>query len=110
MSGDGLKTVYFQVKDSDGMLSSTYSDTITLDTSTPQGSIQTNSGAAYTNVTAVNLSLLATDAGSGVSQMCFSNDGSTFTSWEPYATSKAWSLTAGDGTKYVHVQFKTALA
>ena len=79
---------------------------IKLDKTTPQGSIQINSGAAYTNTTAVNLSLLATDSGSGVSKMCFSNDGSTFSNWEAYATSKSWSITAGDGAKNVHVQFK----
>jgi len=105
-AGDGSKTVYFQIKDSDGMLSATYSDTITLYTSNPQGVIQINNGAAYTNVTTVNLALLATDAGSGISQMRFSNDGNVYSSWEPYATSKSWSLQTGDGVKTVYVQFK----
>ena len=35
MSGDGEKTVYYQIKDNAGMLSSTYSDTITLETASP---------------------------------------------------------------------------
>jgi hypothetical protein len=44
--------------------------------------------------------------GSGVSQMRFTNDGITWTDWEPYATSKPWILTAGNGTKTVYVQFQ----
>ena len=38
--------------------------------------------------------------------MRFSTNCSTWTSWEPYATSKAWTLTAGDGEKTVCVQYK----
>ena len=104
-AGDGTKTVYFQVKDSAGLTSSTSSDTIILDTSPPQGSIQINSGATYTNATTVTLALLATDAGSGVWGMHFSNDGATWTGWEPYATTKTWSLEGGPGEKQVNVQF-----
>jgi hypothetical protein len=33
MSGDGVKTVYYQIKNNDNLLSITYSDTIILDTS-----------------------------------------------------------------------------
>ena len=73
-SGDGTKTVYYQIKDNAGLLSSTYSDTITLVTSPPTGSIIINNGAAYTNTTTVNITLSATDASSGVAQMHFSND------------------------------------
>ncbi len=105
-SGDGTKTVYYQIRDNGGHISTTYSDTIILDTSTPRGGIQINNGAAYTNVTTVNLSLLAQDDGSGVSQMRFSNDGGVWSSWEPYSTSKSWGLQAGDGVKYVFVQYK----
>jgi PKD domain len=104
-AGDGTKTVYFQVKDSAGLVSSPYSDSILMDTYPPQGSIQINNGATYTNVTGVSLALLATDAGSGVWGMRFSNDGATYTTWETYATAKTWSLVGGPGTKYVYAQF-----
>lgn len=79
---------------------------IKLDKSTPAGSIQINQGASYTNSTIVNLTLYATDVVSGISQMCFSNDGSTWSNWEPYATSKSWNLDNNSDVKYVHVQFK----
>jgi hypothetical protein len=106
LSGDGSKTVYFQVKDSDGTLSSTYNDAIALDTTSPTGSITINVGATYANTTVVSLTLSSTDTGSGISQMCFQNEVGAWSSWEPYATSKSWSLTTGDGSKTVYVQYK----
>ncbi|MGD0844232.1 MAG: hypothetical protein ABSA06_07660 [Geobacteraceae bacterium] len=70
----------------------------------PMGSILINSGSAYTKSAKVTLTLNATDA-SGVSQMCISNT-ATCTAWIPYATSKAWTLTTGDGPKTVNILFK----
>jgi predicted secreted protein with PEFG-CTERM motif len=49
--------------------------------------------------------LLAADATSGVSQMRFANEDGVWSNWEPYATSKPWNLTAGDGAKTVYVQY-----
>ena len=37
--------------------------------------------------------------------MRFSNDNSTWSSWEPYQTTKTWTLREGDGLKNVSVQF-----
>ncbi len=105
-SGDGQKTVYAQFKNGVGLDSASYSDSITLDATPPAGSVQINGGATYSNTTAVTLSLLATDSGSGVSQMCFQNEGGVWSSWEPYAASKSWTLNSGDGAKTVYVQFK----
>jgi hypothetical protein len=102
--GDGTKTVYVQYSDVVGNISNNFMDTINLDMNGPTGSIIINGGAAYTNSTSVNLTLAATDPGSGVSQMQFSNNGSTWSSWEAYSTSKLWTLTTGDGTKMVYVQ------
>jgi FtsP/CotA-like multicopper oxidase with cupredoxin domain len=67
--------------------------------------IAINGGAAQTNNNAVTLTLNATDA-AGVSKMQFSNDGVIYSAEEPYATSKAWSLTPGDGNKIVYVRFR----
>lgn len=104
-SGDGLRTVYAQFKDGAGNASSSSSDTITLATNAPTGSVVINSGVAYTKITAATLTLSATG---GVSQMRFSNNASTWSSWESYKTSKSWTLTSGDGTKTVYAQFKDA--
>lgn len=102
---DGLKTVYVQVRDNAGNVGS-FQDSIVLDTGAPSGSVVINSGAQYATAPRVQLSLSATDSLSGVSQMRFSNDGSTWSAWEAYATSRAWDLSSGDGTKTVYVQFR----
>ena len=77
----------------------------TADTTPPAGSISINAGAAATKLTAVTLTLSASDA-SGVAQMQCSNDNVTYSAAEAYATTKAWTLTSGDGTKTVYVKFK----
>ena len=41
-------------------------------------------------------------SGSGVSTMRFSQDGTSWTAWETYGTSKSWTLTTSDGTKTVY--------
>ena len=75
------------------------------DITPPTGSISINGGAASTNLTTATLTLSCADD-SGCSQMQFSNDNSTWSTAEAYATSKAWTLASGDGTKTVYAQFK----
>jgi len=104
--GDGTKTVYLQIKDNAGLVSSTYSDTIILDTTPPTGSVVINGGAALTNSTSVTLTLTYADSGSGVSQARYSNDGTNWTSWEAPAASKAWTLILYDGQHTVYYQVK----
>jgi hypothetical protein len=79
---------------------------IKLDKTTPTGSIQINNGESYTTSNSVTLTLSATDAVSGVSQVRYSNDGSTSGSWESASASKAWTLVSGDGAKTVYYQIK----
>ena len=102
---EGLATVYVQYKDLAGNVSDTCSDSIILDFSGPTGSIVINNGDANTSSTAVTLTLSATDITSPVTQMQFSNDNSTWSALEPYATSKAWTLPSGGGDKTVYVRF-----
>jgi len=78
---------------------------IKLDKTAPVGSITINGGAASTTSTSVTFTLSATDDTSGVAQMRFSNDNVAWTNWEAYAASKAWTLTLGDGSRTVFVQF-----
>ena len=108
-TGDGTKTVYVKYKDHAGNVSSPFSDTIILDTTTPTGSISINDGATYAISRSVNLTLSANDETSGLSQMRFCNETLSWrywSDWESYNTSKAWWLSTGDGTKTVHVQYK----
>lgn len=79
----------------------------TVEQTPPIGTVSINAGATYTNSANVTLTLAGTDTGgSALAQMRFSNDGTTWSTWETYATTKAWTLSAGDGTKTVYAQFK----
>jgi len=73
-----------------------------------KGTVTINGTAQYTNSLAVTLALSATTtAPATVQQMSFSNDGTTWSAWEPYAVTKAWTLAAGtDGTRTVSARFK----
>ena len=68
------------------------------------GSVLVNSGALYTNSTAVTLTL-AKDSGPPPDKISFSNDGSTWSPQVDWATSATWSLVTGDGPKTVYVRF-----
>jgi hypothetical protein len=76
---------------------------IKLDKTAPVGSIITS---ATTSTTTITLALSATDGTSGIAQMRFSNDNTVWSDWEPYASSKTWTLQGGDGQKTVSVQFR----
>ncbi len=105
-SGDGNKTVYVKYYDKAGNVSAVYSKSIILDTLAPVGTVKVNGGAAFINQTAVTLDLSASDAGSGLSQMCFSTNGTTWSIAENYAATKAWTFATGDGAKKVYVKFQ----
>lgn len=78
------------------------------DTKAPTGSVKVNNGAAKTAGLRVRLALRASDnpGGSGVAQVCISNT-TRCTKWQPYSTTKAWTLAKGKaGTRAVYVRFK----
>ncbi|MCM8781754.1 MAG: hypothetical protein NC828_01705 [Candidatus Omnitrophica bacterium] len=85
------------------------SDTITIRVkvldSAPTGSISINNGDEYAISTSVVLNLSAQDSESNVVAMQFSNDGTSWSPPEPYATTKIWNLTSGAGEKTVYVKF-----
>ncbi|HNR34276.1 MAG TPA: hypothetical protein PKO36_03790, partial [Candidatus Hydrogenedentes bacterium] len=83
------------------------SKAIGIDTTPPTGTVVIDGGAAYTVNQDVTLTLTPDDgSGSGVAQMQFSNDGSSWSGWENVASSKAWTLSAGFGAKTVYVQYR----
>ncbi|WCN36581.1 S-layer homology domain-containing protein [Aneurinibacillus uraniidurans] len=104
-AGDGSKTVYMQIQDAGGLVSDTYSDTIILDTVPPTGAVKINNDSSYTSSTSVTLNVTGTDA-SGVTQMQFSNDNTTWSSWEAFSASKSWTLVAGEGNKTVYMNLR----
>ena len=105
-TGDGVKTVYVAYRDQAGNVSPTYNDTIILDTAAPTGSISINGGDLYADSTEVELALSAEDVTSGVAQMRFSGDGSSWSTWEVYAATRLWTLSPADGEKTVYAQYE----
>jgi hypothetical protein len=102
---------YFRVRARDGAghveeWPSTYDTFTMIDTESPTGTLVINNGALSTTFSGVRLALSGQDGSGTVAQMRFSSDGSAWSDWEPYADSKSWTLSNGDGLKTVHVQFK----
>lgn len=80
---------------------------IKLDKTTPQVSMQINGDSTSTTSNTVTLTLTATDSTSGINQTRFSNDDIwNQATWEPYASSKSWQLTSGDGAKTVYCEIQ----
>ncbi len=78
------------------------------DTTPPTGTIVINNNRSATNSRNVTLALTWDDGvgGSGVTRMRFSDDGATWSLWEPPAATRAYTLPAGpDGHRTVRVQF-----
>jgi len=107
---EGTTTLTYFATDKAANVEDQKSLTLKIDKSAPTGSVTINDGASRTRSRSVTLTLRATDpspGGSGVSQMRISNTQSGLSSatWEPYSTTKAWSLSTGQGTKTVYVQY-----
>ena len=62
------------------------------DAATHLGTVFINSDDQFTTNAAVMLTIAATNTGSGISQMQFSNDDQTWSAREPFAATKAWTL------------------
>lgn len=101
---DGAYTYHITAVDLAGNLISAEGQAV-LDQTPPFGSIKINNDVTYTIAPAVTLNLTYGDATSGASQMRFSNDGSTWSSWESVAVTKSWNMPGADGTKSVYVSY-----
>jgi len=107
---DGYHTVRVQYRDGLGNVSDRLNDYIMLDATPPTGTIVINNGASSTKNPEVTLSLTWSDGtGSGVTRMRFSDNGSTWTAWEPLNTTKTHTLPLPPGGyQTVRVQFRDA--
>ena len=76
------------------------------DNKPPVISIIINNDEAYTRIADAELSLTSKDTGSGVSEMGFSNDGVSWSSWEPFNITRDFLLTRGDGEKVVYLRVR----
>jgi VCBS repeat-containing protein len=109
-AGDGIKTVYAQFRDAAGNESPAVSDTIFLDTNAPTGTVTIDGGAAEATSIDVAVDLSAADgAGTGVTEMRLSNDGTNWAAWMPFAPATPWTLQPGTGVRSVYAQFRDAV-
>lgn len=101
---DGIKKLYAKFRDKAGNESATAMAQIRLDTEPPiPRYVRINNNATSTNSPNVVLSMEAKDA----TFMMIANDPKfTGAYWEPYAVTKEWTLTSGQGLKRVFVKFK----
>lgn len=102
-------TYHFRINslDTNGNLSNSSDFTLTTpDLFPPTGTISINSNAAYTNNRIVTLTLSCTDNESGCGQMEFSEDGLTWSAWEPYTSNKSYTLPNVEGTKTIYVTYQ----
>jgi hypothetical protein len=106
-NSDGAsRQVNVEVRDSAGNVGSA-GDTIGLDRSNPSITTFTiNGGDASTDTLSVTLTIAATDNPLGSPyQMQFSNDGTTWSGWESFSTSRSWTLESGAaGGRTVRIQ------
>ena len=78
---------------------------VSVDTAAPSGSVNIDSGAAWTDAPSVSLKLTCSDAKSGCAAMQLSNDNVTFTPAEPFAATRTWTLAGSDAVKTVYVRY-----
>ncbi|HKC55636.1 MAG TPA: Ig-like domain-containing protein, partial [Vicinamibacterales bacterium] len=107
-ASNGPHVLSSRARDASGNTATAASVNVTVDNQAPAGSVAINDGAPSTNTTTVALTLGASDAVSTVTQMRFSNTGTSYSSPEAYGPSKTWTLSSGSGTKTVYAQFKDA--
>jgi hypothetical protein len=108
---EGTTTLTYYATDKAANVEDQKTLTLKIDKSAPTGTVFINDGASRTCSRSVTLTLSATDpsaGGSGVSQMRISNtqSGLSSASWEAYSTTKAWTLSSGQGTKTVYVRYR----
>ncbi|MBM4248380.1 MAG: hypothetical protein FJ149_02910 [Euryarchaeota archaeon] len=79
--------------------------TVLIDATPPANlSVGLKGGKKTTSGTNVTLAVHAADPSSGLDAMCFSNDGREYSEWEPFNTTRAWTIPGGEGRKTVFVK------
>jgi len=78
-----------------------------IDTLPPEGAMSIDDGATLAENAKVRLSLLASDATTGIKDVRFKNEeDADWSEWDSFANEKFWSLPPTDGVKRVLAQFR----
>jgi len=107
-AADGPHVVSSRARDAAGNSTTAGGANVTVDNGLPTGSVVINANAAVSNSRTVALTLSASDAVGPVTQMRFSNSGTSYSPAEAYGVAKTWTLAAGIGTRTVYAQFRDA--
>ena len=105
LPGDGVKTVYFKVKNANDE-SAVVSDDIMLRELPAVSLFQVNNGASETNSRTVTLNSAA--KGFPTHYMASESAGFADASWQTYAVAPDFTLSSGDGAKAVYYKVKNA--
>ncbi|MDI6917106.1 MAG: DUF835 domain-containing protein [Thermoplasmatales archaeon] len=106
MDEDGNKTIYFKLVDY-ALNIATTTKVIFLDRAKPTNLSITIFEGEYTNSTSVNLILNASDPGSGVWKMSFSENGVDWSGWIDYSTDYIYQLqSTTEGLKTIYFRVK----
>jgi hypothetical protein len=100
-TGDGTKTVYYQIKGNAGLISLTYSDTITLDTLPPAVSITDPTSGYESKSSTLTITWSGSDETSGISHYEIRLDGEPRNNVETDTTCTLTDLAEGTHTFYV---------
>jgi PKD repeat protein len=93
---DGLHTIQYYSVDIAGNIEIYSTFQIRIDKTPP----------IYTNSTSVLLNINADDILSGIWEMCFSDDGLTWSDWEMYQNYRIYQISEGDGEKTVYMKVR----
>lgn len=103
-SGDGPKKFYIRFRDRAGNESLTQENVIILDTQAPViRKVLINKGKSVTETSEVMVSIEAI----GAAEMRISNERTmSGAEWKPFLSTFRWSLSSGEGGKFVYVQLR----
>jgi hypothetical protein len=87
----------------------TLSVQLVKDQSVPVASLLIAAGRPSINTTTVTARVTALASLSGVAQMAFSPDGSSFGPWQTYTVESSWTFPPGDGPKTLWVKVKNGV-
>ena len=80
------------------------------DSTPPSVSMVLAGGHGSTNALTVPVTLAASDDLSGVAEMAFSGDGTTYGAWAPFSTSTTWTFPPGDGSRTLWAKVRNGVA